>query len=95
MLKIIMLCNGQMIAGLQDDNDHVRLVRIKDPLLFRYEKKNDVWCMVFQPYDAVSKPREVRFRIDAMYPANDAQTRQYEKARNEIFPPEKKDGPKL
>ena len=85
MLKVIMLCNGLTVIGLQKESDHARLVRVQDPLLFRYEKSKDGTIMNFQAYDTVAKPREVRFRVDAMYRANEDQTRQYEAARATIF----------
>ncbi len=93
MIKVILMHNGISVIGDQIENDHVRLLRIKDPLIFTYRKdENDDWAMFFQSMDIVAKPREARIAAMALFDANKDQVRQYKDACDTIFKTEKTNG---
>ncbi len=92
MIKVILMHNGISVIGDQVENDHVRLLRIKDPLIFSYRKDdNDDWTMFFQPMDIVAKPREARIAAMALFDATEDQIRQYKEVCVKIFKTEKDD----
>lgn len=74
---------GNYILGVQEGNDHANLIRLKDPLLMRYEGPDRK--AAFAPFDSVINPREIRIKAYCMYEPKEPQVEAYERKRDEIW----------
>lgn len=87
MLKVMCDANGIWFMGLKEGNDHVRMHRVSDPLLFKYVRSGNVNAldMAFEPFDVFAKPKEIRTFLVTCYNPSPEQARLYKEQSDIIF----------